>query len=149
MAAKSAQPHKDHFLIVEDGKGRKEFLLENSVYSLGRDKKCDIHLHSQFVSRRHATLLRHLREDGYAYYQIIDGDSQGRVSANGLLINGRKVSSYDLKHGDQVVFGPQVFAIYQYRQRDTFPTMPSDDPFDITLIDPAMMTNDTEETLDN
>jgi pSer/pThr/pTyr-binding forkhead associated (FHA) protein len=145
MASKSAQPHKEHFLIIEDDKGTQQVLLKDSEYTLGRDKKCDICLHSHFVSRRHATLFKRLREDGNIYYHIIDGSPEGKLSANGLIINGRKLSSYDLKHGDEIVFGPQVIALYQYRQRDVFPTIPPDDPFDITLIDPAMMVSDTEE----
>ena len=98
MSKKPAKPHKNHFLIIEDEKGRKEFLLEKPTYSVGREAKCDIRLHSQFVSRRHATLLRCLKEDGGVYYRIVDGDSQGKKSANGLLINGRKVASHNLKN---------------------------------------------------
>lgn len=142
MTSKTVQLRKDHFLIIEDDKGRQEILLENPSYSIGRDVRCNIRLHSHFVSRLHATLFRRLKEDGTAYYRIIDGDAQGKASSNGLVINGRKESSHDLKHGDEVVFGPQVFAIYQYRQRDVFPTAPPDDPFDITLIDPHMLEDD-------
>lgn len=143
MTEQTVRPQKEHFLVVEDDKGRQEIILTAPCYSLGRSPDCDIRLRSQFVSRYHATLLRCVKVDGESYYRIVDGDSQGRLSSNGLLVNGRKMSSCDLKHGDEVVFGPQVFAIYQYRQRDNFPTQPGNDPFDITLIDPAMM--DTDE----
>ncbi len=139
MEQKPAEHYIIHLLIVEDDKGRKEFRLTDSSYTLGRAKDANIRLHSQFVSRCHATLLKLLREDGSEYYQIIDGNSNGQTSANGILVNGEKVPSHDLKNGDEIVFGPQVFAVYQYRQRDRFPTLPNDDPFDITLIDPAMM----------
>ena len=145
MAPKTAKLHKDHFFIVEDDKGRREVLLRDPCYSIGRQKECNILLHSQFVSRRHATLLRCLAEDGSSYYRIVDGTPEGPNSANGLLINGSKATDKDLEHGDEIVFGPQVFAIYQYRQRDVFPTMPPDDPFDITLIDPAMTPDDGED----
>lgn len=146
MVEKSAKPYKEHFLVVEDDKGRREVLLTEPTYSIGRERNSDIVLNSQFVSRRHATLLRMSREDGNSYYRIVDGDSQGKTSANGLVINGRKVFHHDLKNGDKVVFGPQVSAIYQYRQKDIFPTVPPDDPFDITLIDPAMMDNEGDAT---
>jgi pSer/pThr/pTyr-binding forkhead associated (FHA) protein len=146
MSGKPVLPKKEHFLIVEDGKGRQEILLEKDFYSIGRASTCDIHLRSQFASRHHAKLHRCLRGDGYSYYQIVDGDTEGKASANGLIINGRKLSVCDLKHGDEIVFGPQVFGIYQYRQRDDFPTLPTNDPFDITLIDPAMMMDGEEET---
>jgi pSer/pThr/pTyr-binding forkhead associated (FHA) protein len=146
MAEKSAKPYKDHFLLIEDDKGRKEIILKNPTYSIGRDRNCDIRLHSQFVSRRHATLLKFLRDDGQSHYRIVDGDSQGNTSANGIIIDGRKVYHHDLKNGDKVIFGRQVSATYQYRQRDIFPTIPPDDPFDITLIDPSMMDNSEEAT---
>jgi pSer/pThr/pTyr-binding forkhead associated (FHA) protein len=136
-----AKPHKDHFLIIEDDKGRQEILLDDSRYSIGRDQHSDIRLHSQFVSRRHATLNRLLRDNGEICYQIIDGDGNGKKSSNGILVNGHKTDQHELKHGDEIVFGPQVFAIYQHRQKDVFPSTPTD-PFDITLIDPAMMEDD-------
>jgi pSer/pThr/pTyr-binding forkhead associated (FHA) protein len=146
MTDKPVQIQKQHFLVIEDHKGRQEIPLTEASYSLGRSSNCNIRLRSQFVSRYHATLLRCLKENGESYYQIMDGDDQGHLSSNGLLINGRKLPSCDLKHGDEIVFGPQVSAIYQYRQRDKFPTQPSNDPFDITLIDPAMMINDEDVT---
>jgi pSer/pThr/pTyr-binding forkhead associated (FHA) protein len=148
MTGKPVLPQKEHFLIVEDDKGRQEILLNAPTYSVGRSQNCDIRLRSQFVSRHHATLFRCERENGASYYRIMDGNAEGRVSANGMLVNGRKISVYDLKDGDEVVFGPQVIAIYHYRQRDEFPTTPNNDPFDITLINPAMMENG-EETTDN
>ncbi len=139
MADKSVLPQREHFLMIEDDKGRQEVILNGAIYSVGRAPECDLRLRSQFVSRHHATLLRRLKIDGSSYYQIVDGDNKGKNSVNGLLINGRKSLEHDLQHGDEVIFGPQVFAIYQYRQRDKFPTLPANDPFDITLIDPAMI----------
>lgn len=137
MSAKTSPPEHEHILILEDDKGRREIVLKEPSYSVGREKRCDIRLQSQFVSRRHATLLRKIKEDSGSYYEIVDGDPQGKPSANGLLINGRKLSSHPLKHGDEVVFGPKVYAIYQIKRIDPNPTEP--DPFDITLIDPGMM----------
>ncbi len=144
MTAQIAQPHKAHILIVEDDSGSREILMKKSKYSIGRSPKCDIILNSPFVSRCHATLIRKFNDDGNTFYEVIDGDDKGQNSANGILINGRKVNGEELKHGDKLVFGPQVFAIYQHCQRDIFPLMPPDDPFDITLIDPAMMVNELD-----
>ena len=145
MSYKPAQPQIEHLLVIEDDKGRKEMLLKDARYVLGRARECHIHLNSQFVSRSHATLLRLMREDGTEYYRIVDGLPEGKSSANGILVNGRKVHYHDLQDGDQVVFGPQVFIVYQHRQRDLFPTIPPEDPFDITLIDPAMMEIEPED----
>jgi pSer/pThr/pTyr-binding forkhead associated (FHA) protein len=147
MVTKPAQTYKIHCLLVEDDRGRKEIILKKTSYSIGRGKQCDIPIHSPFVSRHHATILRRFRDNGNVYYEIVDGDGRGNFSANGILVNGRKLTSHELKHGDKIVFGPQVFAIYQHSQRDIFPTMPPDDPFDITLIDPSMMADDREEDL--
>jgi pSer/pThr/pTyr-binding forkhead associated (FHA) protein len=142
MAAKVAKHRQEHVLIVMDGKGQKEIVLKNANYTLGRGQNCDILLQSQFVSRHHATLFKRTDKEGEQYYRIVDGDSSGKVSVNGLLINNRKVLFHDLKDGDKVVFGPQVSAVYEHRQYDIFPTLPPDDPFDITLIDPAMIESD-------
>lgn len=145
MAAKPAKHREDHVLIIIDGKGQKEIILQSQTYSVGRGEKCNIRLNSQFVSRHHATLIKRSRGDGNEYYRIVDGDSSGKVSVNGLLINGRKILFHDLQDGDKVIFGPQVFAIYQHRRYDVFPTVPPDDPFDITLIDPAMIESDIDD----
>jgi len=143
MTAKPAKHREEHVLIVTDGKGYREIRLQDSVYSVGRGKQCDIVLQSQFVSRHHATLIRRKVEEN-SYYRLVDGDSEGKTSVNGLLINGKKVRFHDLKNGDKVIFGPQVEAVYEYREYDIFPTIPPDDPYDITLIDPAMIVDEEE-----
>ncbi len=146
----AVQSNETHILIIEDDQGRKEFTLDNPLYSIGRDRDCDIHLVSQFVSRRHATLVKLPREDENDkryYYRIVDGDIKGRASSNGLMINGRsKIPAHDLKNEDEVVFGPQVRAIYYILQRDATQTGHTDaSEYDITLINPSM-TEDTEDT---
>ena len=138
--------NESYLLIIEDDQGRKEFPLEHPTYSIGRDKDCDIRLFSQFVSRRHATLLRVSRDhtSGRYFYRIIDGDAKGKTSSNGIMINGRKVLVHDLKNEDEVVFGPQVRAIY-YLLRDTMRVGQTDSSeYDITLINPGM-TEDMED----
>jgi pSer/pThr/pTyr-binding forkhead associated (FHA) protein len=127
-----------HLLIVEDEKGRREFLLDAPTYTIGRDANCDIRLISQFVSRRHATLMRFPQTDGTHVYCLVDGNPEGSLSANGLLVNGRKLHRHDLQNEDEVIFGPQVRAIYYLLKRDTFLTVPPDE-FDITLISPNMV----------
>ncbi len=134
----------NHLLIVEDDKGRKEVALKAPVYSIGRDAQCDIRLVSHFVSRRHATLVRLPRQDGTHYYRIVDGDAKGKGSSNGLLINGRRMAAHDLENEDEIVFGPQVRAKYYQLKRDTQPSGPLD-PFDITLINPSMLDDDSED----
>ncbi|HEY9637634.1 MAG TPA: FHA domain-containing protein [Coleofasciculaceae cyanobacterium] len=127
-----SEPQEVHLLIVEDDKGTREYPLAGDRYSIGRDSSCNIRLYSMFVSRRHATLVQQRREDGNYNYQIVDGNLQGQLSANGILVNGRKLPAHELEHGDKIIFGPGVSAEYR---RLTGPL----DPFDITLIDPGMI----------
>lgn len=147
---KLAETNESHLLIIEDDQGRKEFTLDRPSYSIGR-RECDITLVSQFVSRRHATLLRLPRNDknDSYYYRIVDGDAKGKPSANGLMINGRRIPTHDLKNEDEVVFGPQVRAIY-YLLRDTARPIVETDAteYDITLINPGM-TEDIEEDIED
>ncbi|MBF2090604.1 MAG: FHA domain-containing protein [Synechococcales cyanobacterium K44_A2020_017] len=143
-----SEPHQNHLLIIEDNKGRREFTLDSPVYSIGRDPKCDIRLVSQFVSRRHATLVQLPNDDGSFYYRIVDGNLKGKPSANGLLINGRKVQAHDLEDEDKVIFGPQVYALYYSLKRDAVSTVPPDE-FDITLISPNMVDGDDDDDDDS
>jgi pSer/pThr/pTyr-binding forkhead associated (FHA) protein len=142
----SAELSENHLLIIEDDQGRKEFPLNNAVYSIGRDKNCNIRLISQFVSRHHATLVRLPRKNNHHsyYYRIVDGDPKGKPSSNGLMINGRKLPAHDLKNEDEIIFGPHVRAIY-YLLKNTHPLGQTDaSEYDITLINPGM----TEEEED-
>lgn len=123
----ASELHQIHRLIVTDDIGQHEFMLEKPQYSVGRDRKADIRLVSQFVSRHHATLTRIADQDDSGY-RIEDG-TPNKPSANGLLINNRRLRSHQLKHGDEIEFGPGVKAIYHQA------ALPLD-PFDITLISP-------------
>ncbi len=141
--------NQNHLLIIEDDQGRKEFNLDRPVYAIGRDPRSDIRLVSHFVSRRHATLVRLPQDDSFDgqsyYYRVVDGDSRGKLSANGLMINGRKVMAHDLKNEDEIIFGPQVRAIYYLLDRDSHPSGIADNTeFDVTLISPGM-TDDPED----
>jgi pSer/pThr/pTyr-binding forkhead associated (FHA) protein len=142
------EPHQSHIFIIKDDKGSREHVLDAPVYSIGRDPKCDIRLVSQFVSRRHATLVQLPNEDGSYYYRIVDGNLKGKTSANGLLINGRKFQNHDLHNSDKIVFGPQVEAIYYRTRHEGIETVPPDD-FDITLISPNMVGDPEDKDSDD
>ncbi|AUT01491.1 peptide-binding protein [Nostoc sp. CENA543] len=142
----AAETQESHLLILEDDQGRKEFTLENTIYSIGRDRDSNIRLVSQFVSRRHATLVRLPRQHNSQsyYYRIVDGDGKGKPSANGFMINGRKMPAHDLQNEDEIVFGPKVRAIY-YLLKNTQRSGQTDaSEYDITLINPSMA-EDMEE----
>jgi len=100
-------------LVVEDRDGRRSQVLTSAKYFIGRDLANDICLNSQYASRYHAMLLRVPAEkEGEYYYRILDGDLEGRPSTNGLLINGQKISTHQLKSGDVISFGPDAKATY-------------------------------------
>jgi tetratricopeptide (TPR) repeat protein len=105
-------------LVIEDDWGRREVLLEKDQYLIGRDPAGDIQLHSQFASRQHATLIRLTSSKEGIAYRITDGNPEGKLSTNGLLINGQKLLAKDLITGDAIVFGPGVRIIY--RLEDNF-----------------------------
>lgn len=102
-----------HLFIVDDAEGRRTISLEAATYSIGRDVTNSIVLHSKMVSRQHAILLRVTApETSNFLFRIIDGDLQGKRSTNGLIVNGRRLFSHDLKHGDVVIFGGDVKTKY-------------------------------------
>lgn len=136
----ASEAQQNHLLILEDDKGRREFGLDSPVYTIGREPKCDIRLISQFVSRRHATLVQIAGDEGEGYYyRIVDGNLKGKASVNGLIINGRKLPARDLEDGDTIVFGPGVKATYYMLNRAAISTATPEDEFDITLIGPNML----------
>lgn len=110
---------KSSILIVKDSQGIRRILLDSDVYVMGRDAKCDIRLASQFVSKHHATLVKLPKDDGSFCYRIVDGNLSGKSSANGFLINGRKLQAHDLENEDEIIFGPQTRAIYHQLEQDT------------------------------
>ena len=140
----SSESFQNHILVIEDDRGRREMRLQEVTYSIGRDSKCDILLASQFVSRRHATLLQLPNDDGTHYYRIVDGTLRGNPSANGLLINRRKLRTHDLQDGDEIIFGPQVYAIYRLLEGD-MAIFPSSEESD-TMIGGALPDDDLPST---
>jgi pSer/pThr/pTyr-binding forkhead associated (FHA) protein len=132
----ASKPRQIHLLIIQDDKGRQEYPLEGSLYSIGRDPSCNIRLVSHFVSRHHATLKQVQNDDGTRSYQIVDGNFQGKPSSNGIFVNGRKLQRCSLQHEDKIVFGPEVYAVYYLLKRDAIMTIPPGEFDDITLINP-------------
>ncbi|WP_414528272.1 EAL domain-containing protein [Nodularia chucula] len=95
-----------HLLVVKDLERKQTIPLQEATYSLGRHRKNSIVLNSPLVSRQHAILLRvTIPETDQCSFRIIDGNFSGRGSSNGLLVNGSKCFSHNLKHGDIITFG--------------------------------------------
>ncbi|MBD1898906.1 FHA domain-containing protein [Trichocoleus sp. DQ-A3] len=102
------------YLFINDIEGQRKIPLGQLVYLVGRDYKCDIRLVSTDVSRLHATLIQLPKKGDIHSYRIVDGNLRGRRSGNGILINGEKVQSQELKEGDVITFSSQATALYCY-----------------------------------
>lgn len=102
-----------HLLVVQDPKGQRILPLLEATYSLGRDLRNAIVLHSRSVSRQHAILLRVTMPNSDKYgFRIIDGNFQGKRSTNGLFINGNKCLNHNLQNGDVINFDNYTQAKY-------------------------------------
>jgi pSer/pThr/pTyr-binding forkhead associated (FHA) protein len=101
-----------HVLVINDGK-RRAIALEAAAYSLGRDSSNAIVLNVDTISRQHAMLLRLPVPGTRRYrYRVVDGNTQGKPSANGVFVNGTPCRSQEIENGDIVRFGHTVEASY-------------------------------------
>lgn len=102
-----------HLLVIEDMQGWRTVSLEATTYTVGRSLTNSVVLYSRLISRQHAILLRVTTPETAGHlFRIVDGDLQGKRSTNGLLVNGQRCFSHDLKHGDLIAFGGDVKARY-------------------------------------
>ncbi|WP_271251648.1 FHA domain-containing protein [Pseudanabaena sp. Chao 1811] len=103
----------DHTLVITDNNGTRKMQLTADKYTIGRESDNTVRLHSDFVSRYHAILLKVHYSNRPDTYRIIDGSTSGKISKNGIVLNAlRKVSSYELQDGDIVTFAPEVHILY-------------------------------------
>ncbi|MGK7877343.1 MAG: FHA domain-containing protein [Xenococcaceae cyanobacterium] len=95
-----------HRLVIEAPKYKRTVYLQATTYSVGRHPSNSIVIHSQCVSRYHATLLCLKSPDNDDnLFCIIDGNLKGQRSKNGIFVNDKRRLSIKLKHGDIIVIG--------------------------------------------
>lgn len=112
MSSAHSDCKERHVLVINDGK-RRAIALEAAAYSVGRDPSNAIVIDVDTISRQHAILLRVPVPGTNQYrYRVIDGNSGGKPSANGVFINDQKASTRDLTQGDVIRFGQTVEASY-------------------------------------
>ena len=112
MQEKYRQDPEHHVLVINDGK-RRAIALDAAAYSIGRDPSNAIVLDMPTISRQHAILLRLPIPNTNRYrYRLIDGNSAGKPSANGVFVNGERCTTHELKKGDTIRFGRKVQASY-------------------------------------
>ncbi|WP_017324618.1 FHA domain-containing protein [Synechococcus sp. PCC 7336] len=97
--------------VLRDRAGKRALILQDEEYTIGRSSKCSIRLFDPFISRCHAYLRRIDRGNGQFHYLLVDGNTEGHRSANGMFINDAPAQSRLLRVGDVINFGPQVTAL--------------------------------------
>jgi pSer/pThr/pTyr-binding forkhead associated (FHA) protein len=108
------QNAESHVLVIHDQPEPRRVLLESATYSIGRDKRNSIVVPNRAISRQQALLLRMPSSQKGSYrYRILDGNSTGKPSLNGLCINGKDCSIHDLNPGDTILLGNLIRIDYQ------------------------------------
>lgn len=85
-------------IVMLGGAEGETYTLREGAIAVGRDTDNDIQFMSDRVSRHHARF-----QNLSAACRIEDLNT-----TNGTFVNGRKITSYDLKQGDQITIGDMV-----------------------------------------
>jgi pSer/pThr/pTyr-binding forkhead associated (FHA) protein len=108
------QNTESHVLVIHDQPEPRRVLLTSATYSIGRDKRNSIVVPDTAISRQQALLLRMPNPQPGSYrYRILDGNSTGKPSLNGLSVNGKECSMYDLTPGDTILLSNLIRIDYQ------------------------------------
>lgn len=87
-----------------DGPGApQDFPLTGARYVVGRSSEVSVSVPSSLLSREHMAVER-----GESEYRAIDLDSR-----NGIFLNGIRIHSAILRHGDVVQLGDVVFEYHE------------------------------------
>ena len=90
-----ASPAPGRYLAIEEGELTRLVPLRESVTHVGRGFSVDVRLDDQTVSRRHAVIVAHPHGT-----RILDDRS-----ANGTMVNGRRVREATLRDRDAIQIG--------------------------------------------
>lgn len=88
------------------------FELKSPLAIIGRDDDAEIQLDDQGISRRHASVSYHHDEREFRVNDL--------ESSNGTLLNGSRVSSYALRHGDKVLVG-ETLLLFEVARPESSP----------------------------
>lgn len=110
---KNTEPTLRHLLTVNDTQGVQTFILDASMYSIGRDLTNAIVIHAEGVSRQHAILLRTPTSEKQYRYVLQDGNVEGKPSARGTTVNGVPAKKHSLKDGDKIDLGGKATLSYR------------------------------------
>lgn len=85
----------NRMLITADRSGNLKFPIGQSVVTIGRQPTNDIHIRSRYLSRFHARIISDAKG---AFIEDLD-------SANGVIVNARRVRRCLLRSGDRITLG--------------------------------------------
>ena len=97
-----ADPARHAVLIICGGTFEgMEYPLCDEETIIGRNPNTDITLLDENISREHSIVLRDPETGTYSIEDL--------QSTNGTKVNGKRVRSTDLEHGDEIEIGHTVF----------------------------------------
>lgn len=97
--------HRVALVVLEGAAAGSEYLLTSDSYVIGRNASADISIADEAMSGGHAAI--ELGTNGYGVRDM--------GSTNGTFVNGSRISSVDLKHGDRITVGEHTL---QYLQEE-------------------------------
>lgn len=102
QSSSAARPHHDVPVLIglQGIAAGMTVTLGESVVTLGRDGECSVVLSDGTVSRNHAQIYH----EANVGYEISD-----LGSANGVVVNGARVSHAILQNGDEIQIGDNIF----------------------------------------
>ncbi|MBN2384274.1 DUF4388 domain-containing protein [bacterium] len=83
-------------------------LEQGRPISLGRGKENDLNLDDKRISRKHALIV--WEKDGFVLTDF--------KSRNGTYLNGKRVSSATIEHGDRIKIGPYEFQVQRISKHE-------------------------------
>ena len=96
-------------VVLEGSAAGSEYLLTSASYVIGRSSGADVCLLDDSASGNHAAI-----ELGGTGFKIRD-----MGSTNGTFVNGSRVESADLKHGDKITVGAHTLQYLQEKKERT------------------------------
>ena len=104
IVKKSPPRNEGDQLFVRDGDGGYWFPLMDTI-SVGKGEEADLRLVSEYISKKHCCL--HQIDGGWAVKDL--------NSANGVYVNGEKVTERYLKYGDMIQIADQCLIFVTIR----------------------------------
>ena len=98
-------------LVVYGNHGKRQIVLSETEYTIGRDSGCAVCLTDTEVSRRHAVLKLEDLPKGRVVLEDLN-------SLNGTFVNGQQVRNIELQPGDRIQMGGTLLLLMKERNSE-------------------------------